>query len=418
MLPTQRRLGLNWSLKSDTFTFEIATEAKPFTRRGVLSTVNSIFDPLGFVAPVTIQGKSIMRELNNQNDDWDTPLPKEMEEKWIRKSSHPNQWKYVHTAENHADIATRSVTAAHLQDTSWLYGPKFLLNNPQTLHEENTHELVNPSSDAEVRPEVSTLNTTLMSKSLGAQRFSKFSTWKSSTRTIARLLHISRQFHTGSTTQTSSCKGWHYCSNAPTVEELLCAEKIIIKAVQQETYAQEYKSLETGNKLSRKSPLKGLDPFIDVDGLLRVGGRLTEAEIELDVRTPLIIPGKHHNTSGQTSPRESATPGTTLYRWCCASCWLLGSGWQEASLQCHSWMFNMQKTQKSASDSKNGWSSSRSCIHWSSIYKCRIRCFRSMARDGTKNQRWSCTKQKVGSNVHLSECKSCTHWAYWIIRYI
>ncbi len=154
---------------------------------------------------------------------------------------------------------------------------------------------MNPSSDAEVRPEVSTLNTTLMSKSLGAQRFSKFSTWKSSTLcpAIARLLHISRQFHTGSTTQTSSCKGWHYCSNAPTVEELLCAEKII-KAVQQETYAQEYKSLETGNKLSRKSPLKGLDPFIDVDGLLRVGGRLTEAEIELDVRTPLIIPGKHH----------------------------------------------------------------------------------------------------------------------------
>lgn len=82
MLPTQHSLGLNWSLKYDTFTFEIATDTKPFTRRGVLSTINSIFDPLGFVAPVTIQGKFIMRELNNQNDDWDSPLPKEMEEKW------------------------------------------------------------------------------------------------------------------------------------------------------------------------------------------------------------------------------------------------------------------------------------------------------------------------------------------------
>ncbi len=68
----------------------------------------------------------------------------------------------------------------------------------------------------------------------------------------------------------------------------------MIKAVQQETYAQEYKSLDTGNKLCRKSPIKSLDPFIDVDGLLRVGGRLTEAQIELDVRKPLIIPGKHH----------------------------------------------------------------------------------------------------------------------------
>ncbi len=116
----------------------------------------------------------------------------------IPKSSHPNQWKYVHTAENPADIATRSANAAHLQDTNRLYGPKFLLNNPQTLQEENTHELVNPSSDAEVRPEVSTLNTKLMSKSLETQRFSKFSTWKSSTRAIANVLLIYRQFYKGS----------------------------------------------------------------------------------------------------------------------------------------------------------------------------------------------------------------------------
>ncbi|KAI2645299.1 Nucleolar protein 58 [Labeo rohita] len=177
----------------------------------------------------------------------------------ICKSSHPNQWKYVCTAENPANIATRSVTAAHLQDTNWLCGPKFLLNNPRTLYEENAYELVNPSSYPDVCPEVSTLITTVMSKSLGTHRFSKFSTWKCSTRAVACLLHISRQFHKGSTTQTPSCKGWHYCSDAPTVEEILCAEKIIIKVVQQETYAQEYKSLETGNQLSRKSPLKGLD---------------------------------------------------------------------------------------------------------------------------------------------------------------
>lgn len=113
----------------------------------------------------------------------------------IRKSSHPNQWKYVRTDENPADIGTRSVAASHLQNTKWLQGPDFLVNNPQTLPEENTYKLVNPPSDAELRPQVSTLKTTMMSKSLGAQRFSKFSTWKSITHAIARLLHISRQFH-------------------------------------------------------------------------------------------------------------------------------------------------------------------------------------------------------------------------------
>ncbi|KAI7789362.1 hypothetical protein IRJ41_022847, partial [Triplophysa rosa] len=386
------------------------TDSKPFTRRGILSTINSIFYPLGFVAPVIIQGKLILRDFNNQNDNWDSPLPKEMEEKWdmwrlslkdlsklqiprcytnkspstatrrelfvfsdasikaiaavaylrltdscginhvgfimgkaklspvqtlaefiaseidiplddttyftdskvvlgyiynesrrfyvyvsnrvlrIRKSSHPNQWKYVYTEENPADIATRSVTAARLQDTKWLHGPKFLQRpNPQTLPGENTYEFRDPSSDAEVRPQISTLKTTMMSTNLGAQRFSKFSTWKSITHAIARLLHISRQFHKG-----CSCKGWHYCSNAPTVEELSCAEKVIIKAIQQETYVQEYKNLETGDKISKKSILKGLDPFIDADGLLSVGGRLTEAQIGLEVKKTRIIPGKHH----------------------------------------------------------------------------------------------------------------------------
>ena len=81
-LPTQRSLGLNWDLQKDSFHFKASDEVKPFTRRGVLSTINSLYDPLGFVAPVTIQGKSILRELTVENGDWDSPLPQEMEEAW------------------------------------------------------------------------------------------------------------------------------------------------------------------------------------------------------------------------------------------------------------------------------------------------------------------------------------------------
>lgn len=44
MLPMQRRLGLNWDLQPDTFTFQVVDEDKPFTRWGVLSTVNSLYN--------------------------------------------------------------------------------------------------------------------------------------------------------------------------------------------------------------------------------------------------------------------------------------------------------------------------------------------------------------------------------------
>lgn len=80
--PTQRSLGLLWEITTDTFTYSASTITKPFTRRGVLSTVNSVFDPLGLVAPVTIQGRALLRELTSEQSDWDTILPKDKLSKW------------------------------------------------------------------------------------------------------------------------------------------------------------------------------------------------------------------------------------------------------------------------------------------------------------------------------------------------
>lgn len=75
-LPVQRSLGLLWNLNSDCFTFQVSDSEKPFTRRGVLSVVNSLYDPLGFVASVTINGKILLQKMNSEKLDWDEPLPK------------------------------------------------------------------------------------------------------------------------------------------------------------------------------------------------------------------------------------------------------------------------------------------------------------------------------------------------------
>jgi hypothetical protein len=77
-------LGLSWCIESDTFQFRITLQDKPVTRRGVLSTVGSIYDPLGFVAPVLLTGKKMLQILCKQGADWDSPLPDDMCLAWDR----------------------------------------------------------------------------------------------------------------------------------------------------------------------------------------------------------------------------------------------------------------------------------------------------------------------------------------------
>ena len=52
-LPMEHTLGVQWCIESDAFKFTISVKERPCTRRGIISTtISSIFDLLGFVAPV------------------------------------------------------------------------------------------------------------------------------------------------------------------------------------------------------------------------------------------------------------------------------------------------------------------------------------------------------------------------------
>lgn len=53
-LLVQRSLRIVLDVESDCFTFKVFYGTQSSTQRGLLSTVNGIFDPLGFAAPVVI----------------------------------------------------------------------------------------------------------------------------------------------------------------------------------------------------------------------------------------------------------------------------------------------------------------------------------------------------------------------------
>ena len=81
-LPIKRSLGVVWCVEDDCFQFRIELKDRPFTRRGVLSTVCSIYDPHGYVAPVTLKGKQILQQMCRDQLDWDSPIPDTLRPLW------------------------------------------------------------------------------------------------------------------------------------------------------------------------------------------------------------------------------------------------------------------------------------------------------------------------------------------------
>ena len=81
------------------------------------------------------------------------------------------------------------------------------------------------------------------------------------------------------------------------VEELNAAEQEIIRHVQKESFKKEISKLKKPNtKEDAKgaSPLSRLDPFLDQNNLVRIGGRIKQGSISQDTKHPVVLPGQGH----------------------------------------------------------------------------------------------------------------------------
>ncbi|CAG2211230.1 unnamed protein product [Mytilus edulis] len=79
----ERALGVSWYIDRDVFGFQINTNDHPHTKRGILSVVSSVYDPLGIASPFVLIGRSILQNLCKQQVDWDEEINETDEKKWI-----------------------------------------------------------------------------------------------------------------------------------------------------------------------------------------------------------------------------------------------------------------------------------------------------------------------------------------------
>lgn len=77
-------LGLQWHPTDDFFSCALRLELLPiiYTKRGLLSMIARIFDPLGLFAPATFYGKCIMQRTWFAKITWDDPLPDDISRDW------------------------------------------------------------------------------------------------------------------------------------------------------------------------------------------------------------------------------------------------------------------------------------------------------------------------------------------------
>jgi hypothetical protein len=188
-------------------------------------------------------------------------------------------WRHVPSQSNPADLITRGLDPTTLaSSTLWWNGPQWLSQEPSSWP---TTEFNAPIEHLEIRTaHVATLQT----PDDTTQKFSKLNK-------LIRVIAYCRRFinncrHAKANRQTTTL----------TTQDLDQALTCCVKMVQQISFAQEIKDLTERKEVTSTSSLKTLHPFIDQEGLLRVGGRLQQSALPYQAIHQMILPANHHFT--------------------------------------------------------------------------------------------------------------------------
>ena len=418
----ERALGILWNTTADVFTFSITPLDKtpnPATRRALLSTISSIYDPLGFVSPFVLKGKLILQQLCKESKGWDEPVQEPLLTLWqaweeerstivgfkiqrcmfpkdfgdpvdvqlhhfsdassiaygqtsyiraqnasgdvhvglifsksrvlplkpmtipraelqaavlsvkvsrllreelryelvsehfwtdsmivlgyifndakrfhtyvanriqsIHTYTKPSQWHHVPTADNPADVASRGATPSQLMDCGWIQGPQF-------LHEAWSAETTEaPLLDED--PEVRSVGIFASGSAATSimDNLKRFSKWTSLIKGVCFIKRYIRRWKSNRTIVTRSS------IQPKTVQDIVETERTLIAISQAEAYEDEIMKLRRGDRLHHAHHLYKLQPFLDQDGIMRVGGRLTRStSLSKDMIHPIILPKKCH----------------------------------------------------------------------------------------------------------------------------
>ncbi|UYV82438.1 hypothetical protein LAZ67_21002170, partial [Cordylochernes scorpioides] len=207
----------------------------------------------------------------------------------IKKTSRVDQWHHVPGVVNPADCASRGLMPSKLVDHYlWWNGPSWLttfdlkiLSNKASVVEES--EIVQSYGELIQIHYSSAEDVKTHSLPDSITRFSSYNRMK---RTLAWCL----RFFNNSRYPSNKFSG------TLTTKEIRSSELKITKVVQECYFSVEINALLSSKALPKTNKLLCLNPFIDQNGILRVGGRLKLSSLSEFQKHPIILPPKSHVT--------------------------------------------------------------------------------------------------------------------------
>ncbi|GFY28627.1 integrase catalytic domain-containing protein [Trichonephila clavipes] len=216
-----------------------------------------LYDPLGLIGPIVTKAKIFIQELWKIKLDWSEQLPPDAMEEWMnfyQKLAKVNNFKI----------------------------PRCILL-PSTIRIE-----IHGFSDASERAYAAVVYIKCFNESGQSQTrllCSKSRVAPLKTLTIPRFINNIKA--------KESCNKKKYL----TADEVKSSTEFLAKIAQLSEFKAEIDALKKKVKgVSKTSKLKALDPFLDENSLLRVGGRLCNADLPFEAKHQIIIPSKHKFT--------------------------------------------------------------------------------------------------------------------------
>lgn len=224
----------------------------------------------------------VLAWISQEPSNWKTFIGNRVSE--IQALTNFAHWKHVSSTNNPADLISRGCDPRQLLNSElWWFGPQWLQENC-CLSDKSDFLHNNLEGIPERRNNNKIVCLTMENEFDLINKISDFNKLLRVTAYCLRFIKnikVKQKYRKFGKIQT---------------EEIDHALIILVKIVQTASFSREITELKKQKQVSRKSSLLSLNPYLDEMGIIRVGGRLINANIDHYQKSQILLPSKHSFT--------------------------------------------------------------------------------------------------------------------------